>query len=427
MQTKIAVDKLFLIRKSFFDNLLVIKKTDFAFFLTLVGFLMAFFGSATVWFMWPLGNFYTIATLPLFILSWAISVNLENTIFEWNKRQIATLVFFLFQLYVIIVNGKNMNAVIMAFFDTSVIMVLMALNDKYRYLLGKKLSQALGFILLFSIPLYLLYIVGFPLPSTTMESPNGIYELSNYLFFVVDGSGLELIPRFRCIFNEPGHIGAACSLLLFTQIGHWRKWYNILMIVALIMSFSLAAYILFVMVIVGRMWIFRKKIALKLIIVVGMLAAIVAGSYFYNDGDNMLNQLIVARMEVNDDGELAGDNRVTESFKAGYEDFLKSGDILTGRDYSVEKYGFGNSGYRVFIFDNGLLGALMYLLFYLSLVIGAKDKRAAIVMLAVAAAVFWERATGMAYYNIVPLFISLYPSLDKKTEEPITPETEQKK
>lgn len=72
MQTKIAVDKLFLIRKSFFDNLLVIKKTDFAFFLTLVGFLMAFFGSATVWFMWPLGNFYTIATLPLFILSWAI-------------------------------------------------------------------------------------------------------------------------------------------------------------------------------------------------------------------------------------------------------------------------------------------------------------------------------------------------------------------
>ena len=199
------------------------------------------------------------------------------------------------------------------------------------------------------------------------------------------------------------------------------------MIVALIMSFSLAAYILFVMVIVGRMWIFRKKIALKLIIVVGMLAAIVAGSYFYNDGDNMLNQLIVARMEVNDDGELAGDNRVTESFKAGYEDFLKSGDILTGRDYSVEKYGFGNSGYRVFIFDNGLLGALMYLLFYLSLVIGAKDKRAAIVMLAVAAAVFWERATGMAYYNIVPLFISLYPSLDKKAEEPVTSETEQKK
>lgn len=426
MQTKIAVGKLFLIRKASFANMLLIKKADIAFALTLIGMLIAFFGSATVWFMWPLGNFYTIATLPLFILSWAISVNLKDKIYEWNKRQIATLVFFLFQLYVILVNGKNFNAVTMAFFDTSVIMVLMALNNEYRQLLGKRISQFLGFILLFSIPLFFLYIVGVPLPNFAMESPNGIYSLSNYVFFVTDSYSLDLFPRFRCIFNEPGHIGTACSLLLFTQIGHWRKWYNILMIVALLMSFSLAAYVLFVMVLIGKMWIFRKKIVLKLTVVAGLLASVVVGSYFYNDGDNMLNQLIVARMEINDDGNLAGDNRVTDSFKAGYEDFLKSDDVLTGRDYSVEKYGFGNSGYRVFIFDNGLLGALMYLLFYLSLTLGAKDKRAAIVMLAVAAAVFWERATGMVFYNIVPLFIAVYPSFDKRGKSHSLIETEHK-
>ena len=81
MQTKIAVGKLFLIRKASFANMLLIKKADIAFALTLIGMLIAFFGSATVWFMWPLGNFYTIATLPLFILSWAISVNLKDKIY----------------------------------------------------------------------------------------------------------------------------------------------------------------------------------------------------------------------------------------------------------------------------------------------------------------------------------------------------------
>lgn len=427
MQTKFAIGKLFLIRKSVLSNLLLVKKVDLAFDLTLVGMLLAFFGSATVWFMWPLGNFYTIATLPLFVFSWAISINLKDNFFEWNKRQIATLLFFIFQIYVILVNGKNFNAVIMAFFDTSVIMVLMALNDEYRVLLGKRLSQILGSILLFSVPLYFLFLLGFPLPSFTMESPNGIYSLSNYLFFVTDSNTAELFQRFRSIFNEPGHIGTACSLLLFTQLGHWRKWYNILMIVALIMSFSLAAYVLFIMVIVGGMWMRRKKIFLKLVAVTVLLTGVIIGSYFYNDGDNMLNQLIVARMEVDDDGQLAGDNRVTDSFKAGYEDFLKSNDILTGRDYSVEKFGFGNSGYRVFIYDNGLIGVLIYFLFYLTLAVDSRDRRAVLVMLAVATAVFWERSTGMAFYNIIPLFISVFPTFNKETDTTISAETEPQK
>lgn len=407
MASAILTSRLFAIDKSRLDNIFVIHKSGLAFSLTFLALLIAFWGSLRVWFLWPLGSLFSLISLPLFLLSWAISNNSKERIFEWNRHQVITLFFFLFQIYVIIVNGKNLNALIVSFFDSLIILMLVALKTDYRNLLGDRLSQLHGFILIFSISWYLLYIIGMPLPNTTITSSDGIYTLSNYYFFVIDTNATELFPRFRSIFMEPGHAGTVCALLLYTQSGKWKKWYNVLLIAALIMSFSLAAYVLFVIVIFGNMWVERKHILPKIIFISSLLAVVGIGSYFYNNGYNMVYGLIVSRLEVSDDGKLAGDNRVTESFEGQYDDFIESGDILTGRDYSAEKFGFGNSGYRVFVYDYGLLGVLFAILFYISLSTSTNDKRAIIAMWVLAIALFWERATNLAFYNIIPIYVAL--------------------
>lgn len=83
----------------------------------------------------------------------------------------------------------------------------------------------------------------------------------------------------------------------------------------------------------------------KFLSIVILISAIVGGSFIYNDGDNMLHNLIILRLEI-DDGEMAGNNRVSKDFSTEYESFLQTSDVVFGRDYDYSN--FGDSGYKVF-------------------------------------------------------------------------------
>lgn len=402
----ISLNHIFIIKKSSIEKYLIVKKSGIAFGLMFVGMAITILGSMNVWFVWPINTIYAVFVFPFLFLSWMISHHLQNGIYQYNKRIWAAAVFLFFQLYVAATNGDNFNAVIMGCFYTTIVLALLALKSDSRQRLGNDLSIGLGCILAISIPTYMMYIVGIPLPNVTIS--NGLYTFSNYFFFLTDPNTDLLFPRYRSIFLEPGHIGTISALLLFTQIGRWHKWYNMLMIAALVMSFSLAAYVLFAMIIFISMWMQRKQVLAKLLVIVVLMVAGGVWAYFYNNGNNLVNQLILSRMEVNEDGKLSGDNRVTDTFGDTYDQFLKTGNILTGEDFSPEKFGFGNSGYRVFIYNYGLLGLLINIVFYLSMMIEVKDRRAFIGVWLLAIAVFYERATLMSLYNIIPLYIVAY-------------------
>ena len=136
------------------------------------------------------------------------------------------------------------------------------------------------------------------------------------------------------------------------------------------------------------------------------MVAIGVGAIFYNDGDNMVNNLIMARLEISNDGTIEGDNRVTDSFDAEYQSFLSSSDLLTGREYSMEKFGFGNSGYRVFLYDNGLIALILVALFYLSLAFSVRqtNKRIIFTMLTITLLTFIIRSSPLAYNYFIPLY-----------------------
>lgn len=192
-------------------------------------------------------------------------------------------------------------------------------------------------------------------------------------------------------------------MLLTTQIGKWKTWYNKVLLTATLISFSLAAYVLLVVLICLDFWIQRKKFIGKLIGIIIFIAAIVTGSFYYNNGDNLLHDLIVIRMEINDDGELAGNNRTTEDFQRQFSSFMSSDDIFTGR--GNEEIPTGNSGYQVFIYRYGLIGTILIIILYIGSYYHGENKRAIISAIIIAFLAFIVRGYPLWDSNFIPLFV----------------------
>lgn len=148
----------------------------------------------------------------------------------------------------------------------------------------------------------------------------------------------------------------------------------------------------------------EKKIVAKLIAIIVLLSGIGIASIFYNNGDNLVNTLILSRLEVDENGKLVGDNRVTESFESVYDDYITTSDVWLGREYSLEEFGVGNAGYRVFIYEYGLICLFLTIIFYSTMSYNPNDKRSWLAMLAVATAGFWVRAIPFSFYFLIPLY-----------------------
>ena len=150
------------------------------------------------------------------------------------------------------------------------------------------------------------------------------------------------------------------------------------------------------------MWIERKKIIIKFLTIIVFISAIVGGSFIYNDGDNMLHNLIILRLEI-DDGEMVGNNRVTKDFDTEYESFLESPDIFLGRDYDYSN--FGDSGHKVFLYDYGLIGVVLLFLFYGISFAKSEDYRCMIAAMIVLTLIFGVDAFVLWFGRFIPLYI----------------------
>lgn len=402
------------------NNIFLVKKEDIAFGLLLLGTVIAIFGSMGAWFLQPFFTTYGVLAVIPIVMSWGISSAVGNCFYAKSPTIYAALMYFVFQLYAALVHGKNVNFLINGIVFTVILAALFTLKTEWRVKLTRALCVTLGCIFAVSIPAYLLFLIGVPLPNSPFTGSQGLYELENFYLFLFNESGSSvdsLIPRFQAVFMEPGHMGTLCVLLLLTQVGRWKKWYNMLMAIAVILSFSLAAYVLYAIVLFAAMWIRGKHVMGKLLAVVAVIAVVGVGAYFYNDGDNMMNQLILTRLEMDDEGNLAGDNRTTPQFQGMFDEFMQSDDVLWGREYDMfSTMGYGNSGYRVFIYSNGLIGVFFITLIYLLIGIGAASRRAVVSMLILAVAIFWERATLDVMYNIIPLFLAAQWQPERKEE-----------
>lgn len=403
------IEKLFLIEKEALSS---------AFFYA--GMVIAFFGSLNPWFLWPLGSYYIIISAMFIMTSMLVEATSSNKIYTNTTFLLPVFAFAVLSCYQLVVNNGNVGGYIANVFHIIVFLSLFRIGtDKLKKMMDI-ITRLMTLLLVPSMLWFFLYLIGFPLPSQDAEFNDSFYTFTNYYLFLLDDRSLmSIVPRFHSVFLEPSHLGVATNLLLLTQCGKWKKPQNVVLLVATIMTFSLEAYILLIVLFFLSYWVQKKNFIKKLIATVIVMAASIAAAFFYNGGDNVFHDLILLRLEV-DDGEIAGNNRVTADFDSDYSQYLQSSDILFGREMD---YSFGNAGYKVFFYENGLVGILLLIVFYTAALMHHKNKRALIAALALALLDFIARAFPLWYSNFIPVYFmamafELPITLQTKRDEP---------
>lgn len=375
-----------------------------------IGILILYFGSLHPWFMWPLKELYPIPAALFLAVSYLVSNSMSQGFYS-NKHYLAAILMYIVLSFFIIINGaQNVNSYIVNVFSVFSMFVFLKIGIGKLKNLATFIAKVFALLLIPSMAFFILYLFGFSMPSVNAVFGDNQYSFSNYFLFMIDDRSLMvLIPRFQSVFLEPGHLGSATTVLLMTQIGQWKKWWNVVLIIASIISFSLAAYAIYISLMFLSLWVQRKNLIGKLILTVSLIAVVCIGSVFYNDGDNLVNNLILSRLEVDDrTGEMVGNNRVDEGFEKEFDEFITTSDAFFGRDMSKVASGSGNSGYRVFIYQNGLVGLLLVLLFYTVSFKGFMDIRYLLTSVFISCLIFWIRGYPLWYSNFFPIYITVF-------------------
>lgn len=71
------------------------------------------------------------------------------------------------------------------------------------------------------------------------------YDYMAYAFFVMPSKTFDILPRFFGMYDEPGVVGTIAGAILMTRQFNFKKWINIPIFIAGILSFSLFFYVIF--------------------------------------------------------------------------------------------------------------------------------------------------------------------------------------
>lgn len=262
---------------------------------------------------------------------------------------------------------RGVTTPIIAFFRLYPILVILNDQDGVKSHLAL-ISKVLAIILVPGLILHL-YIIssGVEIPSVPISygdsEINFSYSFWNYGIMIrhIDFAQDEF--RFQSIFLEPAYLASLITFLIYALRFDVKKWYTIVMIVALLLSFSLAGYITLV---IGYI-LFHishefniKKIAL-FVLLIGIVYAVAIN---YNDGNNFVNNLIIERLQYDSEKGISGNNRFSESTEELYYKALDSNQLLFG-DEDIQVEDLGGAGYMRYFLTNGIFSALLYLLFYI--------------------------------------------------------------
>lgn len=254
-------------------------------------------------------------------------------------------------------------------FNSSVFLILMtsillARNEEKRFLLTS-MTNCFVVMLLISIPAWILFLIGVPLPHSGEFQPDDFHLVINYKFFLLSVRTLQIFPRFQSIFLEPGQFATPCAFLYFLNGANFSRK-NILFLIAILLSFSLIAYGLIILAFISsRMFNSKKNRVLKTVLSV----VVVAGISFYfsssENGDDPITALIVNRLQYDEDKGLTGNNRTGSYFESQYAKVLSSDDRYWGIHQQLEKgedWTYNASGYKKVIVHRGIIGLAVILL-----------------------------------------------------------------
>lgn len=328
--------------------------------------LLLFLASMHSWFTWNVKNHY----LGFFVslISIIFIVLHKNLIIISRKRLTACL---LFSIAVMIGLKENINAYLGPIFILFPSLIVFLIKEEtILFNILNLITNFFAILLPFSL---IGFLVSFfiDLPSFGyIEHPSGVYSTyTNYLLFI-KSSFYNF--RFSSIFLEPGHLGMICSYILFANKFNFKDWRVIVILICSLFTLSLAAYVLILIGYLFMLFIWGRITISKIII----SSILIGGGYLfatsYNNGNNYVNEMVISRLQYDEEKGITGNNRVYGSFEDHFEFFIKSRDLWLGigsHEYRelMDTERFGGAGWKVFLLVNGLFATVFIFLAYLYL------------------------------------------------------------
>lgn len=306
----------------------------------------------------------------------AIPFFLKTSFWDTSQSRVG-IALLLAVLYVYCSGTGNLNLYIFSLIGALPLISIVLLKDEYILDLLESFQKILYPLLALGAAFWILHLVGYDLPSTevtfgtVLDSDGNVetqYYFSNHYLYLVDNSALMRwnadIPsffRFSSIFIEPGYLGIMLTFLLFINKFDINEKRNIVYIVSLVLTLSLAGFIMSLFAyIANRLAMSRNKVSTLIVIGVVVMFAYVFFSN-YNDGNNAINEAIISRLEVDEEKGFAGNNRTSEALDDQFAELLSSSDLLFGMS-ARDNIEFG-VGYKAFMMRNGLFGLVLFLWF----------------------------------------------------------------
>lgn len=350
--------------------------------------------------------------LPLYLVVMAFSIIkiIKNGITFNFKKFIWILVWFVF-IMVIIISHNAYTAMLLhriSYFFIFSTIILLSLEEM-KYLLNA-LTVCFVVILVISIPAWILYLLGVPLPHTGpyYHSDNFHIYYDYYLFTADAGSLSNDYNRFSSIFLEPGQMATPCMFLFHinTREGKFFRFKNIVMLVGVVMSFSLIAYgLLIVSLIVNQMNRVRFRIPLVIMTIFFLVGISI---YFINHEENAINALIISRLEYDEtEGNISGYNRTSEDFDLRYDQMMNTSNKYFGIHDERVNWTTNASGYKNYIVHNGIVGFSLLMLLMLIL-LWDNFNRASLVFIIMVVVAFLVRDLLITPLWLTPTIIGMY-------------------
>jgi hypothetical protein len=265
--------------------------------------------------------------------------------------------------------------VILFFSHISVFFFVIQMKNHEKEKLIRWTTTLYAWIIGISMIFYILIVffgITFSYSLIKLDNEGGYPAFRNYKFLVMRDE-LTFFHRFQSIFLEPGHIGTIASLILYVNKYKLKKLSVFIILIGLLLSLSLAGYVLLMLGYCIYQIFDGNKIYKKIIIMLSIIILFgCVGLYLYNEyPDSIITKRIVNRLQYNEEKGISGNNRLTSRFDENYytEYFLRTSNMIWGVDSEVYQQRFflaGNS-YKLFFLQYGFIGIVSLFLLYFSM------------------------------------------------------------
>lgn len=364
------------------------KKRFYLFTLFAIALFLQMLRSLNAWFLWDVSNNA--------LNNIALLTGIVYFYYSSEKRYLKTFILaYMFFFFAVLLN-IDFGPIMFYLIQLPLFLILMLTNREKQILL-RWWTNLYAIILLVSLVVWLLtWITPMPSYGEINFRDNDAYTYTNYLFCI---KSFLYDIRFNSIFLEPGHTAMIAAFTVCANRFNFKNKAVIIILLCTIATFSLAGYLL---IAIGyllhilledrfkRAW--KKGVMFTAFLSLGYYAAA-----NYNRGDNLVNTLILERLEYDEELGIAGNNRTVQKTDDTFDEVVESGEAFSGINqtkyklYENRDYIQG-SGYKLYIMRKGIIGTVLMFLFYFLVYRHSANKKEMLAMLIIYILAFLQRA-----------------------------------